>query len=294
MVGVSLLLSLGALAEPGVKVLDLGPDPAEQAYVEELALGGVRVQEYPIEADFRDLTLTEQLKVIRPLVGSDQAVAWLVRDDSLTLAVAFVQDDRAVVRTVRTDADGMASARLALATREILASASTGLAPAPAATTLPSSPTPKGTRWVSVGLGSTVPLQRGALGPRVDLDVTLLQDWTRTGLGFGVGGSGNGRQGRGWARSFVRLGPSRSGLRVGAALDIVGLPWVVWAQPRIEVGTALFPHHLVGAELWLRFAPMRDRIVRGDDTVYDSGIAEISISMALRRQISPRRRQLLP
>ena len=294
MVGLPLLLSLTALAgDPGgVVLLDLGDDPVEDALRDELRLAGVDVAEEAGPDGFSGRALPGQLDAVRGELVPGRAVAWVTtEEDAVHLAVAFISEERAVVRTVRSERDTGAAARLAVAAREILevASGEPTIEPPEVSTRIPHPPglEAEAGRVVmgEIGGGVDLPSLANALGPRLVVDTAVFGSGERVDLGVGLGGGGNLRQGRGHVRAFVRLGPRSVGLRLGAALDVAALPWVIWAQPRLELAlTPPLRGPLIG-QVMVRLAPVRDVVKDGHERVYDSGVVEIGLRAFFRRQI---------
>lgn len=292
MAGLSLVLSLTAFAgEPRVVLLDLGPDPVEDAVVEELRLGGVEVEFQEGQPGFADAPLDAQLGALQAHAG--HTVVWVVRrEDTVHGRVAFVAGERSVVRAVDTAAGEGDAARLALATREILREEDTVVSAAvePPRGTLWDRRQPEvepvpAASWFVGSVGLTLPTVPLALGERVGAEAMALTRLVGdVDGGVGLGGDFGRRHGRGTVRVLGRW----QVFEVGVAADLAVLPWVTWVQPRIELAVAPVLERGFVPRARVRIAPVRDQVEQAGDPVYDSGIIEFGISLGGQRQIGQR------
>ncbi len=287
MAGLPLLLSLTALAQDLV-VLSPEPPPAPDTvacrWVDELRLSGIEVAIEVAPEGFDGASLADRLATVESRLERGPPVAWLSSAPvGHTVAVAFVGEGRAVVR-VASATGPTAWMELAGATRAILEAAAEPGPPEP----VPVAPPARGGLWVHGALGVTVPTVGEALGPRILGEVAL---WAgrpgavRWGGGLGLGA------GRQQLRGAARVGAWWGPLRVGAAVDLARLPWVLWAQPRLEVGVAPRLPGGVVPELRLRVSPVRDRVEEGASQLYDTGWVEIGLHLGGVRQIRGPSRQ---
>ncbi len=279
-----------------VVVLDHLEDPAETAWIEELTLalpartptGEASVITRTPPPEFARTPLTEQLAVVRPMLDLEgaHALAWLNSEpDVLHLSVAFVAADRAVVRVVDVDREAGAPARLALATRELVAQA-LDLPTIPEAR----KPEPEGVpvARLAIGLGAVLPVSKRSGGLRAAVDVEGTAPVGPVWIGGSLGVQLNGHHVRAVPRGVFRAGPVVAA--VGA--DVAVLEWVTWVQPRLEVGVTVEPQSIpIFFEPRLRVTPVRDQVV-ATERIYDSGWVEIGLHMGLARRVRRNSRQI--
>jgi len=291
------LLSLlsGDAHASGVVLLDQSDAVEEDRFHEELALSmdGVHLRAGP--ADFARTTLADQLAVIRPILAESDtsAVAWLDVSEPtlLRVSVAFVETDRAIVRLLDVPREAGAEARLALATRELLAAVyaeEVGLmAPAvtadetPPAEAEPSDASAPRLWRAGLSVGATAPLNPAAGGARGGLGGEV----TRALGAWQLGGALEAQAGA----AQWRVGPAviaRRGVGVaGARADWTQLTWDEQVQPRVFVGARWPSEAGLHAEARVTLAPLRDEVVRGEALLYDSGWVALSISLGWTRKI---------
>jgi hypothetical protein len=249
-------------------LLRLG-DPSEVRLDEELRLQGIDVSTVDAPPGFATWSVPAQLDVAAP--GPS---AWLLVDEGGThLHLAFVEDRRAVLRIV--DAAPGEEDRLALAARELLW---TGV-PTPPPPPPPAPPDPTGRRptWSVAAAGVLAPWPDSG-GLRGGIEGELGDR-----LGIAVGAQLGAEQVRGTA---VAVGRWRWA-RAGVGLDVVSLPWVLWAQPRIELGASVDGPGASFVEPRLRLCPLRDRVEEGDAVRYDSGWVELAVVIGWRQIAAP-------
>lgn len=287
---ISALLSLIAPAWGwSVLLLDHGAAPEEDRFHQELALSLDEVRLHDAPEGFPLMPLSEQLDWVRPLLdeGDVLAVVWLdpTQAERLAVSVAFVSEDRAVVRLLELPREAGAEARLALAARELLAEE--GMLDSLDAIEITENPPPtigppETSPWVlGAGLSLTWPLHPEAGGPRpgLALGAERLTGPVRLGAGLAL-------QAR---PEHLRLGPSVSlgwgPLTLGARADQTWLEAVSLLQPRayLELGHTL-PVGLSGA-LQLSVAPLRDQVLAGKDVLYDSGWIEVGVRIGGARKV---------
>jgi hypothetical protein len=255
--------------------LDLSSDPAEDRLAEELQLAGVQVSWASAPDGFGTFSLPAQLDQVRPGLAPGAPTAWLVVDgDALHLSIAFVEAERAVVRVA--DAPRGAEARLALTARELVSTAVPAapapLPPAPAPS--PAIPAPAPARGLDWHLSATGTFPVPVLAPRAGVEVEV---GATLGLAVGL------QLGAGQQRGTGSLVGRWRSLRAGVGADLVHLPWVVWVEPRAELGLCLPAHRAVFVEPRIRATVLRDQVTRGDDVLYDSGWVEAGVVIGWRQ-----------
>lgn len=252
-------------------LLDATSDPAEERLAEELELTGIAVQWAPAPSGFAGWALPAQLDQVRPGLAPDAPTAWLVPDgDTLHLSIAFVEAERAVVRVA--DAARGDEARLALTARELVTTVVPP--PPPPPPSLPPPPPPEVSRAVDwqIGVVGMVPVPTPS--PRAGVEVEAGNT-----VGFALGL----QLGDGELRTTTSVVGRWHRLRVALGADVVRLPWVLWVEPRAELGVALpLPSGLV-VEPRVRGTFLRDQVTRGDVVLYDSGWVEAGIVLGWRQ-----------
>jgi len=261
-------------------VLDHLEAAEESAWLDELDLQGTPYTVVLPPEGFGDAGSSEQLSLARSVAGDAEAVAWLsVDEQALHLSLAFLSEDRAEVKVVDAPRDADGPSRLALATRTLLTEARQPPVAAPVPEPAPEPPpvTPDPLRWqLTAGVVLPTHSLAGGLRPAVDGELTWPVGPLRAGGGLGL--QGNGHHLRGGPRALVRWGPAL----VGGSVDVVGLEWVTWVQPRLEAGLTV--SRGATAELRVRWAPLRDQVLDGD-LLYDSGRVEVGLHLGWARQI---------
>ncbi|MCB9764519.1 MAG: hypothetical protein H6739_32390 [Alphaproteobacteria bacterium] len=270
----------------GVLLLDLSDAPEEDRFHQELALTLDDVRLQPTGPGFVTAPLAAQLDVARPLLEDEavQAVAWLDATDpaQLRVSVAFVAEDRAVVRLLEVPREPGAEARLALATRELLAEAYQleDLPPPPPPPPPPEAPPEPSWAWTAGG-SLTWPPQTLAGGLRPGLGAAVERRAGPLWLGLGVEVQ--------LARAHWRVGPGLSArwgpVSLGVRADRTALAWQTVWQPRVTAGLShrFAPGPMVGLELAL--TPLRDEVLDGEEVLYNSGWIELGVKVGWSRKV---------
>ena len=283
---------LGALAGDAragdVVLLDQSDTVEEDRFHEELALSmdGVLLREGT--ADFFRETLADQLTAVRPILAESEtsAVAWLDVSDPtlLRVSVAFVEADRAIVRLLDVPREAGAEARLALATRELLAAVyaeEVGLEPQADIPSHPVEPTPPAYWSTGFAAGVVAPLSAEAGGIRGSLSAHVEREVGPWFLGGGLETQLGLAQWRLGPTVMVRRGVAFAGARA----DWTQLAWTEQLQPRLFMGLRWSGDAGFWGEARATLAPVRDEVVRGDTLLYNSGWGEFSISYGWSRKI---------
>jgi hypothetical protein len=236
--------------------------------------------------------MTDQLEVVRPMLtdGAGQAVVWLGGSaDKLWVSVAMVDKDRAVIRMVDLPREPDPLPRLAMAVRELVATAySSELEPevptplAPATPPILSPPPASSIWWAGIAVGSELPMNALAGGPRGAARAQLYRDWGRWQLGSELvvqQGASQGRLGLG-------LGCRSPWLTAGITAEWLRAEWALPVQPRAYLGIWHRWDTGIHADLRAVLHPIRDQVAQEDLRLYDSGWSGLGIFVGWERKIS--------
>ena len=284
------LLSLIATAlAQGVVLLDQGSVPEQERFHQELALTLQSVKLQPAPEGFGSAPLTEQLGVVRPLLerAERQAVIWLGSDEAkLWVSVAFVADERAVIRVIDLPREPDPLPRLALAVRELAAEAyASEPKPLPLPAPPPVPPTPPAAVWWGGGsVGALVPWEALAGGPRGALGLQVHREVG----GLEIGGEVLAQAGSQQRRLGLGLDARWIFVSAGVSADWEQGPYELPLQPRAGLGLI---HRwdaglLVHARLQIH--PIRDKVALGGQRLYDTGWTSLGIFLGWERKISKR------
>jgi hypothetical protein len=264
-------------------LLDVSDSVTEDRFARELALtlGALTVVAGPPE--LLDLPLSNQLALLRPIVGPAKAVIWLDErsPQRLVVSVAVLEPQRSVIRVVEADRGDGAEVALATEVRELLTSLYSDPVPEPEAdppARVVSGDTPvvpvaeppgSSPRADELGVGLTQAVAGGAragvrlgsawrlgtdlsLGPTVDIEVGGTGLWWTPALEL---------QGRFWT-----LGVEASG---------VHQPWGFQLRPGLRAGLQHVRPAGLRLQMLVAVLPRRDLVQDGAETVYDSGWVEL-------------------
>ena len=271
------LLSLIAAAHAqSVLLLRQDDSPVEARFHEELALSVDAVLTRPCPTDFAVAPMTIQLDGVRALLldAETSGVVWLDASNEtvLRVLVAFVENDRAVIRLLDVPRTTGAEAHLAVATRELLSALYLAEPVLTVALELVEPEPTVPLRGSFSGI-LTAPTTAQAGGVRYGLSAGVSRLVGAVDLGLALEGETTGDQ--------HRLGPSawvqRGALCAGVSAQVTWLPWHTQVQPRVFAGL-LWPResevHLEGR---LALTPIRDTVERGTTVLYNSGWVEAEV-----------------
>jgi len=286
----ALLSLIGAALGQAVVLLDQPALPEQLQFHQELALSLEAVQLRPAPDDFATAPMATQLEAVRPMLdGADkQAVVWLGGDATkLWVSVAFVDEERAVIRMIDLPRDPDPLPRLALAVRELVTTAyaaepSPAVPAAPTPPPQPPAPTPPW--WAGVSAGAVVPASSLAGGPRGATALQLHRQLGPVVLGTELMGQLGPEQ----ARLGLGLIGRGDWLSAGLSIDAVRTQWSLPPQPRAFIGLWHRWESGLTAEARVYLHPLRDRVAQGERRLYDSGRSAPGIFLGWERKISSR------
>jgi hypothetical protein len=290
----ALSLICGALAQ-GVVLLEQ-PQLSEQVrFQQELGLSLSAVELQPAPSAFESSPLAAQLDVVRPLLKAQpgRAVVWLGGDAAkLWVSVAFVEDERAVIRMIDLPREPDPLPELVLSVRELITAAyaeepaverSEPPSPEPEPLAPPASG-PADALWAGAKVGVLMPSAELAGGTRGAAALHVFRDLGGAALGAELGAQLGAEQ--------TRLSAGLSGrgrlLVLGMSADWVRAEWALPLQPRVSAG---FWHRwesgLFG-QASLLVHPFRDMVALDGQGLYDTGWTSLGIFLGWERKISAR------
>lgn len=262
-------------------LLDVSESVVEDRFARELALtlGALTVLAGP--PGLLDAPLSDQVALLRPVVGPASAVIWLDAraPERLVVSVAVLEPQRGVIRVVEAVRQDGSEVVLATEVRELLGALYGEPVPDPEPVVsvpdgppdvagAPASPALDRTRD-ELGLGITQPVVGGTrggvrvgrawrLGPDVWLGPTLDLEAGASGLWWTPAVE---LQGRGWT-----LGAQASGAHH---------PWGLQVRPGLRAGLQHVRPSGVRLQALAVVLPRRDLVQDGAEVVYDSGWIEV-------------------
>jgi len=283
----TLLSLIGAALGQDVVLLAQDHLPEQVRFHQELALTLDEVKLQPAPEAFARAPMATQLEAVRPMLAAEarQAVVWLDGDAAkLWVSVAFVDKDRAVIRMIDLPRDPDPLPRLALAVRELVATAYT-TEPSPEVPAAPSAqppPVPAEAWWIGGSAGSAISIHSLAGGPRAVLAAQAHREVGRLELGGELTGQ--------LGEDQLHLGLAATGrfsmLSAGVGGEWVHADWALPIQPRLFLG--LWHRWSGGLTTQGRvyFHPIRDQVDRGDQRLYDTGWVGLRLSVGWDQRVS--------
>ena len=288
----ALLSLIGAAVGDGVVLLEQVRLPEQIRFHQELALTLDEVKLQPAPDAFANASMAAQLETVRPMLTTEtgRAVVWLGGDTTkLWVSVAFVDKDRAVIRMIDLPREPDPLPRLALAVRELVATAYT-TEPSPVVPTPPPDPPPPPTPaepitewWVGAMAGAVVPINSLAGGPRAATGAQLYRS-----IGpLEVGTELMGQLGIEQRRLGLGLVGRYSLVDGGVSAAWVSADWPLPLQPRAFIG--LWHRWRTGftAHARAHFHPVRDQVIDGERTLHDTGWGSVGIFLGWEHRLSP-------
>lgn len=290
-----LCLSLIAAARADVLLLELAAAPEEALFLEELALSLKQPRLEPGPEGFAAAPPEERGDGARPLLDDPAiaAVVWLDPADDpalLRAGVAYLEEDRAVVRRLDAPRAEGAEAELALATRALLKEVRGDevrliRGDEPEITSVEEALGGGGgalSPWrASASAAGVLPAHLDAGGARGGLGLSLERAAGGAWLGLGVEAQVRADQ--------LRVGPALSArwrfLLAGARADWTHLEWADQLQPRVFAGVATPAEEGPYAALVLGVAPLREPVLRDGAVVYDAGRVELELRLGWSRRL---------
>lgn len=286
----TLLSLIGAALGQEVVLLEQVRLPEQLRFHQELALTLDKVKLQPAPDAFASAPMAAQLETVRPMLASDtgQAVVWLGGDTTkLWVSVAFVDKERAVIRMIDLPREPDPLPRLALAVRELVATAYT-TEPIPAVPTPPPPPPPPPADpvaewWAGAMAGAVVSIAPLGGGPRAATGVQLYRE-----IGpLEVGTELMGQLGSEQSRLGLGLVGRYSLVDAGVSAEWVSADWPLPLQPRAFIG--LWHRWRTGftAHARAHIHPVRDQVIDGQRTLHDTGWGSVGIFFGWERRLSP-------